>query len=142
MRLKVEERLLIQQSFARLDQQGEAFAHYFFDLLFEMAPLVKPMFISDRSVIEKHFYEVFATAVEKIESFQSLEPILLQLGENHATYGVKKEQFKVVKSVLLLSIDFMLANHCNQEVLEAWGHYFDCLAEVMLRGMELAPASA
>ncbi|WP_372870346.1 globin domain-containing protein [Shewanella sp.] len=135
MDLSPHENLLIQQSFAELDSHGEGFAHYFFDLLFQMAPLVKPMFKSERNLVEHHFYEVFSTAVIKINQTDELEPTLLKLGARHTTYGVKEEHFKIVRTALLLSIEFILANRCNEHILSAWGKYFDYLASVMCRGM-------
>ncbi|MBT1443951.1 hypothetical protein KJI95_05355 [Shewanella sp. JM162201] len=136
MQLTQQERQLIQISFAKLDRPGGDFARYFFDLLFEVAPLVKPMFVTERNLLEQHFYELFSTAIKKMDSFDSIKPTLRALGRQHARHQVKKEQFSVVKSVLLLAIDYMEAGTCSSETLNAWGHYFDCIAAAMQQGMD------
>lgn len=58
MAITDEDKQYIKQSFAKLDLLGQEFAHCFVDLLFEVAPMLKPMFVTNRNLLEQHFYVI------------------------------------------------------------------------------------
>jgi hemoglobin-like flavoprotein len=135
MNMTKEDRKLIKDSFQLMIEMKVDFPKSFYDCLFQIAPLVKPMFISDRDVFQQHFYELVFTAVEKIEEFHQLQPTLLELGRKHKNFGVKKEQFPIVKTALILTIQFELKGKCNHATEVAWSKYYDEIAEIMIEGL-------
>ncbi|WP_299791817.1 globin domain-containing protein [uncultured Shewanella sp.] len=135
MKLTTQEKKLIQRSFLVLNQSNKSFATCFYDCLFELAPLIKPMFKSERRIFEQHFHELISTAVNKIENFDDIQPILLKLGQKHKEYGVKKEQFGIVKTALILSVQYQLKSGSNSAIEQAWSNYYDQIAEVMIEGL-------
>ncbi|GIU23528.1 hypothetical protein TUM4644_17120 [Shewanella colwelliana] len=136
MSLTNNEKQLIKQSYTQITSATSNFAAIFYDCLFELAPLIRPMFVNERNVFEQHFNEIIATAVDKVNDFETIEESLLQLGRIHRNFGVNIGQFKVVKNALLLSIQYTLKQQCNEEIEQAWSHYYDCIAAVMIRGLE------
>jgi hemoglobin-like flavoprotein len=136
MNLTPHEIELIKVSFKTISENAVNFAGHFYDSLFELAPIVKPMFASERDVIELHFVEIMATAVEKIESFDELEPALLELGAIHKKHKVIASQFDFVKTALILAIEYELREKCNNAVISAWSHYIDEISAVMIRGLK------
>ncbi len=135
MSLTSGEKQLIKSSFKMLNKNEGGFASCFYDHLFELAPLIKPMFKSDRSLNEKHFYELFSTATVKIDNFAEIRPLLIELGRRHKAYGVKRNQFAIVKNALMLSIQYQLKGRCNSSIEDAWSKYFDEISEAMLVGL-------
>ncbi len=136
MQLKTEEIDIIKSTFEIISQNAENFASHFYDCLFELAPIIRPMFKSQRDVIELHFVEIMVTAVEKIEQFEQLEPALLELGAIHKEHKVIESQFDFVKTALLLAIEFELREKCNDSVVNAWSRYVDEISAVMIKGLK------
>lgn len=136
MELTLHERLLIKQSYLVLEKSGQGFAEHFYECLFQMAPLIKPMFKSDRKLLEQHFDSLMGTAVSKVNQFHELREVLFNLGRLHRGYGVEKAQFEVVKSAFLLSIEYQLKISSASEILQAWNKYFDQIAAVMIEGLQ------
>lgn len=136
MKLSCDEIETIKTSFALISQNAAQFASHFYDCLFELAPIIRPMFTSDRDVIELHFVEIMVTAVDKIEQFDQLEPALQELGAIHKSHKVIESQFDFVKTALILAIEFELREKCNHAVVNAWSHYVDEISAVMIRGLK------
>ncbi|MDF1880590.1 hypothetical protein JHD50_04615 [Sulfurimonas sp. MAG313] len=110
-------------------------AKEFYDALFEMAPLVKPMFKNDRNVQEEHFSTIVISALENIKHVEILRPTLLALGAKHYEYGVKENHFPIVKSALMLALQTQLKNKQSDLFEQAWSEYFDEISAVMIEGL-------
>lgn len=129
------EKEAITWSFSLINHQEQHFATIFYDCLFDLAPLIKPMFKSDRKLIEKHFYMIFCAAVDNVHCLDNIRTTLLELGVRHRTYGVKVSHFPIVKSALILAIQHELKDQCNVSIESAWSKYYDQLAAIILEGM-------
>ena len=135
MNLTADEKAIIETCYAMLIENESDFAKCFYRNLFEMAPLIKPMFKRDTTLVEVHFNELIHTAVKYVENFEELKPELYDLGKKHRGFGVKAAQFKVVKASLLLSIEYALKGQFNTDVKTAWSHYIDQISAVMIAGL-------
>jgi hemoglobin-like flavoprotein len=100
-----------------------------------MAPLIKPMFKSDRNILETHFHELISIAVNDIEHFEYLRPSLLQLGRKHLEYGVKISHFSIVKSAFMLSLQYHLKGQFDDAMDIAWSKYVDIISQTMIEGL-------
>lgn len=135
MKLNVEEKRIIKLSFTQLLNKQVDIAACFYNNLFDMAPLIKPLFKSDRSVIERHFYDLLSLAVSQIEYFEDLQPVLFELGKRHKKYGAEHQHFAVVKAALILSIQYELKGQCNAALTIAWTKYIDNVSDAMIAGL-------
>ena len=131
--LKSEEVNLIKSSFQLINNPG--LPENFYHCLFELAPLVKPMFKSDMHIQKKHFSTIFSSAVENIEHKEILGPILFELGKRHKDYGVKESHFSIVKSALLLTISSQLKDNHSEKTEKAWANYYDEMAAIVIKGL-------
>jgi len=129
------EKEAITSSFILINHQEQQFATLFYDCLFDLAPLIKPMFKRDRKLIEEHFYMIFCAAVDNIHHLDTIRAILLELGARHRNYGVKVSHFPIVKSALILAIQHELKGQSNASIENAWSNYYDVLAAIILEGM-------
>ncbi|WP_339723329.1 globin domain-containing protein [uncultured Paraglaciecola sp.] len=137
MPLSIADKAAITLSFSQLTQSKSNVAESFYKNLFDMAPLIKPLFKSDRKLLEIHFNELFSTAVHKINHFEELKADLLALGKRHKSYQAKASHFTVVKSALLLSIQYELKGQCSDAVINAWQQFIEDISEVMIEGLEM-----
>ncbi len=134
--LTVDEKQWIKSSYNLLIDKEVDLGKQFFLTLFEMAPLVKPMFKRDIDIVQVHFNEIIATAVHKIDKFDEIKPALFELGKKHADFGAQKEHFKVVKAALILTLESELRGYSNEQVRLAWENYYDNISQVMIEGLE------
>lgn len=134
--LTLEEINAIKSSFNQIAAKNVSFGKQFFITLFEMAPLVKPMFKREIGIIEIHFDEIISTAVSKVDNFEEIKPVLFELGKKHKDYGAEKTQFNVVKSALILTIQSELRQQSNELIESSWANYYDNIAAVMIEGLE------
>lgn len=135
-RLTFEEKSAIKLSFKQIAAKNVSFGKQFFIILFQMAPLVKPMFKREMGVIEIHFDEIISTAVSKIDNFEEIKPVLFELGKKHKVYGAEKAHFNVVKAALILTIQSELRQQSNELIESSWANYYDNIAAVMIEGLE------
>ncbi len=131
----MDERNIIRLSFAQLSKGGNDFAKVFYDNLFEMAPLIKPMFKSDRDTIEKHFYELISFAVNEVEHFEDFKPQLRELGKRHKEYGAQIEHFTIIKTAFMLSLQYNLKGQFDELSETAWSKYVDIIAQEVIEGI-------
>jgi len=135
MILTIEERSIIKSSFAELIKENVNIAECFYNNLFEMAPLIKPMFKSDPNILEKHFNELIIKAVSKVDNFEAFQSHLFELGKRHKEYGAQISQFEIVKSSLLLSLQYELKGQYNEALEFAWSKYIDNISQIMIDGL-------
>jgi len=136
MLLTAKEKEIITSSFAQLVKDNISISKYFYKNLFDMAPLIRPMFTTDHQVLEQHFDELIGTAVDKVDNFELLSPVLFDLGKKHQEYeAVQPVHFDVVKAAFILSLQYALKDKCNEMVKEAWEKYIDNISHVMIKGL-------
>lgn len=137
MPLSLKEKAMIKLSFAQLTENGSNIAECFYKNLFEMAPLIKPLFKGDHTVLNIHFNELIGSAVDKVDNFDELSSDLLDLGKRHKTYQAKEMHFAIVKAALLLSIQYELKGQCTEATIDAWKKYIDDISAIMIKGMSM-----
>ncbi|MGS2719984.1 globin domain-containing protein [Paraglaciecola aestuariivivens] len=135
MDLTSQEASAIKASFKLLLVRKVNLAGSFYDMLFELAPLIKPMFKNKSPNLEVHFNSLIESVVENIDNFAQIQTQLFDLGQMHKSFGVEESQFSVVKSALLLSIQYQLKQDCTELTLTAWAKYYDIIAQTMIKGL-------
>lgn len=84
----------------------------------------------------KYFVEMLDRALSLVEA-KKMDESIKQLGEMHATYGVKPEFFPVMGEALFLSLEQTLPKgDWNTELRAAWGKLFSRLSSKMINAME------
>lgn len=122
----------IKQTYKLLKDRNNDFSAYFYDCLFDFSPALKPMFISDRKKMQEHFMAMIAYCTENIDDFDTVSNTLINLGKSHKGYGVTAEQYALVKSAFMLSLQYYLREALDQKSEQAWSRYYDKIADVMI----------
>jgi hemoglobin-like flavoprotein len=123
---------LIETSFKEIKNQGNCFAKCFYSCLFDLSPMLEPMFKKDTTEQEKHFTALLVEAIENLSNPEVVIKKLEVLGQSHKKYGVKEEHFILVKGAFLVALEYELRSACTPEVKLAWSHYYDWLSKPML----------
>ncbi len=130
----------IRQSYPIIAAKESQFARRFYKILFDYSPFLKPMFQADMSVQEKHFSMLMSQSVAHLDNLDALERRLDELANKHSNAGVKKEQFVLVRSAFLLTIEYTLAPEFNQAIWQSWANYYDVIANKMIHAMDTLPS--
>jgi hemoglobin-like flavoprotein len=125
---------LIKQTWQQMELQADAVADFFYARLFELDPTLRALFKRDMRVQRRMLMSVIKLAVSQLDRLDKLVPVVLGLGERHATYGVQDQHYGTVGAALLDTLAIRLQATFTFEVKEAWTEAYILLANTMKSG--------
>src|SRR5260370_38452045 len=96
---------LLQQSFAEVEPQKEAFAEAFYQRLFALYPQTTPLFVvTDMKRQQSSLMATLELVVAGVIRGDNVVPSLGQLGRRHAMTAVKAEHYARARQSLLRTL--------------------------------------
>jgi hemoglobin-like flavoprotein len=95
-----EQVTVVQQSFAKVAPIADQA-----DRLFETAPQVRAMFPADMAEQQKKLMATLGVVVNGLSNLESVLPAASALAKRHVAYGAKLEDYPVVGSALLWTLE-------------------------------------
>jgi hemoglobin-like flavoprotein len=133
---------LIRETFALIAPRAHVAALVFYKRLFEMDPLLRPLFREDIEGQAAKLMQMLAAAVRLLDKPDSLVPVLQDLGRRHVRYGVRDEHYDTVGEALLWMLDETLGAQFTPAALDAWSDLYALVATTMKRAAaEVPPAT-
>ena len=129
--VKNEQKLLVQQTFAKIKPIADTAAELFYNRLFEMDPGVRPLFKGDMKEQGRKLMDMIGVAVNGLDALDEIVPAVQDLGRRHAGYGVTDEHYDTVGGALLWTLEQGLGDDFTPEVKEAWTTVYGVLATTM-----------
>ncbi|MGE0681018.1 MAG: globin family protein [Candidatus Binatia bacterium] len=126
-----EQKLLVQNSFAKAAPYADEIAALFYGRLFVLDPAVKSLFHNDMLEQRRKLMQTISIAVKSLDRLETLIPTLQELGRRHVGYGVKDKNYDTVGEALLWSLGQFLGADFTSEVKEAWATLYGILADTM-----------
>ena len=116
-------------------------AELFYDRLFALDPLLRPMFKSDLRDQGRKLMQMIGVVVSGLNKLEEIVPKIEALGRGHAGYGVRPEHYDTVGAALLWTLKQGLDEAFTPDVELAWAEAYTLLAATMQRAaIEPAPA--
>lgn len=126
------QKILVQESWAKVAPIADTAAGLFYARLFELDPEVKPLFANaDMNEQGKKLMQMIGVAVKGLDTLGELVPAVQALGKRHVAYGVKAEHYDTVGAALLDTLEKGLGDDFTPETKEAWTITYNTLASVM-----------
>jgi hemoglobin-like flavoprotein len=128
---------LLQQSFAEVEPQQEAFAEAFYQRLFTLYPQTIPLFATTN--MKRQQSSLMATlelVVAGVVRGDDVVPSIEQLGRRHAMYGVKAEHYPMVGQALLETFEQFLRDKWTAQVEATWTEAYAMITDYMKRAGE------
>jgi hemoglobin-like flavoprotein len=127
----------VQDSFAMVKVDHEAFTSAFYQELFDRSPHLQPLFehIDTRKQGAK-LHAALVLCVENLRRPSELEKVLLPLGKKHVGYGATAESYPLVSGALLATLEKFLGEEWTGPVADAWAQTLDSVTSLMLSGAE------
>jgi hemoglobin-like flavoprotein len=123
---------LVQDSFAKVAPISEQAAVIFYDRLFEVVPMVKPMFPADMTEQRKKLMATLAVVVNGLANLEAVLPAASALAKRHVGYGAKPEHYPVVGGALLWTLQKGLRDAWTSDVATAWSAAYGVLSGYMI----------
>jgi hemoglobin-like flavoprotein len=133
---------LVRDSFIKVAPISEQAAVMFYDRLFEIAPLVRPMFPNDMTEQRRKLMATLAIVVTGLSDLPSILPAASALATRHVAYGAKPEHYPVVGEVLLWTLQQGLGADWTPELAEAWTAAYTLLSTFMINQAYGRPQAA
>ena len=132
--MTLNEKNLVQATFAQVAPIAEVAAELFYGRLFEIDPALKPMFRGDMKEQGRKLMQMLAFTVGSLDRLQDILPAIQQMGRRHAGYGVRDEHYDTVAGALLWTLGKGLGDGFTPEVESAWVSVYGVLASAMKSG--------
>lgn len=132
----------IRCGFAGVAADAGRFTATFYARLFEIAPLLRPMFPEDLSEQRNKLGRMLAMLVASLDRPLELRHALVALGARHRAYGVEPAHFVAVGEALLATLAEQLAGRFGAAERAAWTALYERIAASMQAGMEHAAEAA
>lgn len=113
----------------------------FYRRLFDLDPSLRQLFKIDMKEQSKKFVAMLDSLVDSIDDWEKIVPTLRELGQRHAGYGVKEQQYDTVCSALVWAFRQALQPGFDQEVRTAWTAVIQAANEQMKIGAAALPSS-
>jgi len=125
--------VLARASFARLVPDPLAFTAAFYQRLFALAPVLRPLFARELASQHELFAQTFSTVLGLMQTPEALSTALRQLGSRHRSYGAQPLHFAVVGEALVQTLD-AAEDGLDARERAAWQRLFAWIMASMLLG--------
>lgn len=122
---------LVQTSFAQVKPIAETAAALFYRRLFELDPMLRPLFKGDLEEQGRKLMDMLTVAVKGLDRPEALLPALAALGRRHSGYGVRERDYETVGEALIWTLEQGLGPRFTSEVKEAWISLYRVVSDTM-----------
>lgn len=137
-----EQKQIVTDTWAKVGPQADKAAQLFYERLFETDPTTRPLFdTTDMARQRKKLLQVLSAAVDGLDRLHTLVPVVRQLGERHASYGVEDSHYESVGEALMWTLERGLGDDWSPEAANAWGETYGLLSGIMRSAANQAPES-
>jgi hemoglobin-like flavoprotein len=127
---------LVQASFAKVVPIADTAATLFYEDLFRRDPSLRALFKEDMTDQRQKLMVTIGTAVASLGDWASIAPAVAALGQRHAAYGVKTEDYDTVGKALITALQKGLGDAFTPAVKEAWLACYAAVAVEMTGGAQ------
>jgi methyl-accepting chemotaxis protein len=123
---------LVQSSWSKVLPIAPQAAALFYQNLFAADPSLQALFKGNMEEQGKKLMQMIGAAVGKLNDLPALVPILQNLGQRHAGYGVQDAHYQTVGGALLKTREQGLGGDFTTEVRAAWTEVYGIIAATMI----------
>lgn len=123
---------LVKQSWEHIKPVQLAVGERFYDRLFREAPELRHMFKSDTTTQAGKLFDMLSHIVKNLERLEALSNEVAQLARRHTVYGIKPQQYAIVRRCLMSALEECLGEYWTEEVNYAWVLAYHTLSSIMI----------
>lgn len=139
--------ILIETSFAEVNAVRDDAAALFYERLFVHDPALRSLFgDTDMAQQGQKLFSALRLVVASLRNLPAVIPVLEDLAERHATYGVRTAHYATVGTALIETLSLYFGLRFTPDLRAAWVSAYETVAGVMIsaadRAGRVAPAGA
>lgn len=123
---------LVKSTFAHVRPIADQAAQLFYGRLFEIAPHVKGLFKGDMTEQGRKLMATLGTVVAGLDNLAPLLPVASALAKRHVAYGVRADDYTVVGTALLWTLEQGLGPAWSPQAAKAWAEAYTTLSGYMI----------
>lgn len=136
-----EQKVLVQNSFAKVAPIADTAAMLFYEDLFQRNPRLRALFKEDMTEQRQKLMSMLGTAVANLRRWDKIAEAVQALGKRHVAYGVEPADYDTVGAALIATLEKGLADDFTPEVRDAWiACYTAIVGEMLAATSNGAPA--
>ncbi|WP_244247658.1 globin family protein [Leptospira yasudae] len=125
---------LVRSSFEKVYVNKDEVAVLFYKKLFELEPTYKAMFKGDMTEQGRKLMLMLRTLISGLGDLSSLVPVIQDMGKRHLKYGVKAEDYDVVGTALLATLQQGLGEEFTPKLKGLWAAVYQIVAKTAIEG--------
>lgn len=129
-----DQRQLVRQSLDRLREDAGPVTLLLYGKLFELDPSARRLFHNDLVAQGRKLMDTLDAIAAALDRLDSVRPRLVELGRQHASYGVLPGHYKTLIDALLWAFTQALGPDFDARTREAWRLALTAVAAVMQEG--------
>jgi nitric oxide dioxygenase len=133
---------LVRSSFELVAPIADVAATIFYRRLFDLDPALRALFPSDLTAQKRNLMQTLTVVVKNLDRLEGILPAVEALGERHATYRVRRDDYETVGAALIDTLEEGLGEAFTQEVRASWAAAYGLLAGVMIGAADRVAAAA
>ncbi len=130
---EADEKVLLKDSFERLQFDFDRFSTFFYEALFRRAPELEKMFRDDLTGQGMKFMTTLRELVLHAQDAASEAERVTKLGSFHASLGVHAESFGPMEEALIDTLKHTLGDDVTPELEAAWRNAYADISSRMIR---------
>ena len=107
-------------------------AELFYGRLFQLDPLLRPLFTGDMTEQGNKLMAMINTVVVNLDQLDTVVPAIQDLGKRHAAYGVKNADYAKVGEALIWTLQTGLGDKFTKQTKAAWLQAYAILSQTMI----------
>lgn len=129
---------LVRHTFGLLEGRAGIVALLFYQRLSQIAPATRTLFTNDIEAQGLKLMQMLRTVTASLDAPESIAPMLAEMGQRHATYGVVDEHYDLVGTALLETFAEALGKDFTTGARSAWAEAYAWIARIMKPGAAAA----
>lgn len=133
--LTEKEKDIIKSTVPVLEEYGSEITKTFYQNMFQAHPELLNMFNQTNQEVgdqPKALANTVLAAARHIDNLEAIVPAVIGIGHKHRALNVYPEHYPIVGKYLLTGIKDVLGDNATDEILDAWGKYYEQIAQVFI----------
>ncbi|MFD1827010.1 MULTISPECIES: globin domain-containing protein [Mumia] len=126
----------LKESWAYVAKSGDDVPLFFYSHLFLSHPDVRSMFPVSMSAQRDKLVTALGTVVSNVDQFDTVAPLLGQLGNDHRRFRATPDHYNAVGASLLATLKHFLGDQWTDELATDWAAAYGVIAKTMVQGAE------
>ena len=126
----------LKDNFARVAEQGDAVAMFFYSDLFVRHPHLRDMFPVGMSHQRDKLLRALGHIVSQVDDLPTIVPFVQQLGRDHRRFGIIAEHYPHVGASLVATLRHFSGDAWSEQLESDWTAAYGLVSKVMLEAAD------